>query len=178
MRVPSLSGPNLFSYKKKEGGICCFTALDACKVCTRTCIFCTCEIGSSAQPMRMVMILQVLLSEHKFCCGFLVNAFRVTCGPGPHIMCARSKPVFHRGDSSGSNLFRQTPKRGSWSRDLFPNYELLDLATMALPIMVDTAVRTDCLARQGSYFHLKGTVKACQNSGGKVFRKQLLRSFF
>ena len=128
--------------------------------------------------MRMVMILQVLLSEHKFCCGFLVNAFRVTCGPGPHIMCARSKPVFHRGDSSGSNLFRQTPKRGSWSRDLFPNYELLDLATMALPIMVDTAVRTDCLARQGSYFHLKGTVKACQNSGGKVFRKQLLRSFF
>ena len=124
------------------------------------------------------MILQVLLSEHKFCCGFLVNAFRVTCGPGPHIMCARSKPVFHRGDSSGSNLFRQTPKRGSWSRDLFPNYELLDLATMALPIMVDTAVRTDCLARQGSYFHLKGTVKACQNSGGKVFRKQLLRSFF
>ena len=97
---------------------------------------------------------------------------------GPHMTSARSKPVFLQGDSSGSNLFQPTPKRGSWSRDLFPNYELLDLATMALPIMVDTAVRTDCLARQGSYFHLKGTVKACQNSGGKVFRKQLLRSFF
>ena len=46
--------------------------------------------------------------EHKFCCRFMINAFRVTCGPGVRIWRPRDQnQYFFKATSSVQICFRQ-----------------------------------------------------------------------
>ena len=139
--------------------------------------------------------------EHKFCCGFLVNTFRVTCGPGVRIWRLRGRnPCFFKATPPVQICFSQllNVDRGAETCFQTMNGWMWPLPRCPLRLMRAVLYCTDRLSSaprahatfQPSVFNtvvlsfhlgILFILRNCESMSkfwGRVFWKQLLRSFF
>ena len=138
--------------------------------------------------------------EHKFCCGFLVNTFRVTCGPGVRIWRLRGRnPCFFKATPPVQICFSQllNVDRGAETCFQTMNGWMWPLPRCPLRLMRAVLYCTDRLSSaprahatfQPSVFNtvvlsfhlgILFILRNCESMSkfwGRVFLKQLLRSF-